>query len=94
MILNQKLGINTFGCMTEAPTVTINRSNIIKSAVSTRIGAARKGNVLRLTNNLLTTGKDLTQKRGLVLKPLIPSKDRTMNDGVNMVLLKSERYFP
>ena len=59
-----------------------------------RIGAARKGNVIRLTTNLLTTGKDLTQRQGLVLKPLTPNTDRGMKDGVNMVLLKSERYFP
>ena len=94
MILNQKKSIKTFGCLTEASAATINRSNIIKSAVLNRIAGTRKRNVLRLTSNLLATGKDQTQRRGLVLKPMIPNTDRAMNDGVNMVLLKSERYFP
>ena len=94
MILNQKQSINTFGCLTEVSAATINRSNIIKSAVLSRVGAAQKRNALRLTINLLATGKDLTQKRGLVLKPLTANTDRAMKDGVNMVLLKSERYFP
>ena len=94
MILNQKQSTNTFRCLTEASSATIKRSNIIRSAVLSRIGAARKGNVIRLTTNLLTTGNDLTQRQGLVLKPLTPNTDRGMKDGVNMVLLKSERYFP
>jgi len=94
MILNQKQYRNTYGCLIEASAATINRSNILKSAVLSRIGAARRDIALRLTSNLLATGKDLTRRQGLALKPLTQNTDRAMKDGVNMVLLKSERYFP